>query len=109
MGIAQTALDPPLSNGQMWKKVPQTILASLYTHLPLTDNTHMETTHFKKGLPILTEVLHIEEYNEKQQCPTGPRFWGTANAPAPAPTPSLGNAYICYYGYELRNQGQVSD
>ena len=39
MGIAQIALDPPsprpplplpLSNRQTWKKVPQTILASLY-------------------------------------------------------------------------------
>ena len=33
-GIAQIALDPPLpplSKGQMWKKGPQTILASPYT------------------------------------------------------------------------------
>ena len=75
MGIAQIALDltttPPLSNGQTWKKMPQTILASspdipgqtwgkkcpkhilasLYTPSPLTGNAHMETTHFKKGLP----------------------------------------------------------
>ena len=29
----------------------QTILASLYTHTPLTGNAHMEATHFKKGLP----------------------------------------------------------
>ena len=36
MGIAQIALDtpPPLSNGQSGKKVPQTILASLYTPSP---------------------------------------------------------------------------
>ena len=37
MGIAQIALDQPptpLSNGQNGKKVPQTILASLYTPSP---------------------------------------------------------------------------
>ena len=35
MGIAQIALDtPPLSNGQTWKKAPQTILASLYPPPP---------------------------------------------------------------------------
>ena len=51
MGIAQIALDPipPLSNGQTWKKVPQTILANLYSYtLPYTGNAHIETTHFKK-------------------------------------------------------------
>ena len=31
MAIAQIAQDPPLSNGQTWKKVFQTILASPYT------------------------------------------------------------------------------
>ena len=42
MGIAKIALDasPPLSNGQTWKKVPQTILGSLYT-TPLTGNAHI--------------------------------------------------------------------
>ena len=48
MGIAQIALDPPsLKRANVEKKVSQTILASLYT--PLT--VHMETRHFKKGLP----------------------------------------------------------
>ena len=42
------ALTPP---GNVAKKGPQTILASLYTLPPLTGNAHMETTHFKKGLP----------------------------------------------------------
>ena len=34
------------------KKVPQTILAGLYTPLPLTGNAHVEKTHFKRGFPI---------------------------------------------------------
>ena len=59
MGIAQIALAPrpqtilasPDTPEQMWEKVPQTILASLYTPPPLTGNAHMETIHFKKGLP----------------------------------------------------------
>ena len=44
----------PLSVKQanVGKKVPQTILASLYTPR-LMGNAHMETTHFEKGLPIL--------------------------------------------------------
>ena len=33
--VLSAAPSPPLSNGQMWKKVLQTILASLYTHTPL--------------------------------------------------------------------------
>ena len=72
MGIAQIALDqPPLPNGQMWKKsppnhpgkplhsranvrkkVPQAILARLYTPPPLRAMP-METTHLKKGLPLV--------------------------------------------------------
>ena len=74
MGIAQIALDPlppPLSNRQTWEKVLQTIPASPYTlgqtweksdpnhpgkpfHPPplLSGNAHMETAHFKKGLPF---------------------------------------------------------
>ena len=55
MGIAQIGLEPPpllcqtVKRGQ---KVPQTILASLYTiPPPLTGNAHMETTYLKKGLP----------------------------------------------------------
>ena len=48
--IAQIALDPLLrKQANVEKKVPQTILASLYTP-PLAENAHMETTHFKKGL-----------------------------------------------------------
>ena len=42
----------PLHPLATWEKVPQTILASLYT-LPLqgnTGNAHVETTHFNKGL-----------------------------------------------------------
>ena len=42
--------------------MPQTILASLYTPPPpLTGNVHMETTHFKKGLPVGKE--QIEYFN----------------------------------------------
>ena len=59
MGIFQIAIDPPphlLLNGQTWKKVLQTILASPYTHgqrgkkcpPPPTGHAHMEATHFKK-------------------------------------------------------------
>ena len=65
MGIAQIALDPPTlcQTCKRGKKVPQTILASPYTpgqrgkKVPqtilasLTGNAHMETTHFKEGLP----------------------------------------------------------
>ena len=55
MGIAQIALDPrPLHSVNRAnvdkKKVPETILTSLYTPPPLTGNAHLETTHFKKGL-----------------------------------------------------------
>ena len=73
MGIAQIALDPhPLCQtgkrgkkcskpswkaltplGKCGKKGLQTILVSLYTPPPpITGNTHMETTHCKKGLPL---------------------------------------------------------
>ena len=52
MGIAQIALDrprlPSFKRANVEEKVPQTILASP----PLTGNAHMETTHFKKGLPF---------------------------------------------------------
>ena len=68
MGIAQIALDPPplsvkqanvekkcpkpswqalTPSGKRGEKVPYTIMASL----SLSGNAHMETTHFKKGLP----------------------------------------------------------
>ena len=49
--MVSLALEPPPSVKQanVEKKVPQTILASLYTP-PLAENAHMETTHLKKGL-----------------------------------------------------------
>ena len=71
MGIAQIALEPPPSvkRASVEKKVPQTILTSpdipgqtweigapyhsgkpLHPP-PLMGNAHMETTHFKKGVP----------------------------------------------------------
>ena len=51
MAMAQIALHPTLAvkRANVEKKVPQTILASLYTP-PLAENAHMETTHLKKGL-----------------------------------------------------------
>ena len=53
VGISQIALEsPPLCQmGERGKKVPQTILASLYTPSALTGNAHIKPTHFKKGLP----------------------------------------------------------
>ena len=47
MGIAQTP--SPLSNGQTWKKVLQTILTSLYT--PPFSNAHGINT-FQKGASL---------------------------------------------------------
>ena len=41
----------PIHPRATWEKVPQTILASLCTPSPSTGNAHMETTHFKEGLP----------------------------------------------------------
>ena len=51
----------PLSNGQTWKKVPQTILASLYS-LPLTGNTHGNNT-FQKGafLSISNKIKYTSD------------------------------------------------
>ena len=49
MGIAQ-----PSVNRANVEKVVQTILACLYSP-PLPGNAHMETTHFKKGLPLAIE------------------------------------------------------
>ena len=43
---------PLHSQANVGNKSAQTILASLYTSLPLTGNAHKETTHFKKGLPL---------------------------------------------------------
>ena len=50
----------PLSVKQanVGKKVPQTILASLYTPR-LMGNAHMETTHFKKRLPLSLKICQI--------------------------------------------------
>ena len=53
MSITQIALDPPsVKWANVEKKVPQTILASLYTpSAPLRAMPiRMETTHLKKGL-----------------------------------------------------------
>ena len=41
---------PTLSNGQTWKKCPKPSWQA-FTPTPLQGNAHMETTHFKKGLP----------------------------------------------------------
>ena len=72
MGIAQIAIDPPppLTNGQIWEKksapnhpdkplnpranmgVPNYPSKPLHPP-PLRGNAHLETTHFKKGLPLV--------------------------------------------------------
>ena len=59
MGIAQIALDPCVKGANVEKKVPQTILASLYTHpSPLTGNAHMYGNNtFQKGADTLTYIL----------------------------------------------------
>ena len=55
--------------GKRGKKVPQTILASLYTP-PLSYNAYMETTHFKKGLPLCTHYFAIKNYQQvSTTCP----------------------------------------
>ena len=54
MGIAQIALDPPPSvkRANVEKKCPKPSWQAFLTlTLPLTGNAHVETTHFKKGLP----------------------------------------------------------
>ena len=70
MGIAQLALDPPPSVKQAnveksasnhpgkplhpratWEKSAQNHPGRPLTPPPLTGNAHIETTHFKKGLP----------------------------------------------------------
>ena len=87
MGIAQIALDPPSVKRANVEKSAPNHPSKPYTHPPLTDNTHMETTHFKKELPILTEVLHIckiEEYNEKRHVRLDPDFEAL---PPPLPLP----------------------
>ena len=54
--VVSIALDPPPSlrqTSKCGKKVIQTILTSHYIPPPLlSGNAHMETTHFKKGLPL---------------------------------------------------------
>ena len=53
MGIAQIALDPPfVKRANMEKKVPQTILASLYTPPPLYGQCPYRTNTFKKGASL---------------------------------------------------------
>ena len=84
MGIAQISLDPPpppLSNGQTWIKSapnhpgktlhPQTNMGkkcskpSGQAFTPLLGNAHMETTHFKKGLPTIMKMqaMKLEKDN----------------------------------------------
>ena len=68
VGIAQIALDPPpLSNGQMWKKVPQTILASLYIHPLLMGNAHMASL----TTDINTKVKNVNTVFGDRNCHPG--------------------------------------
>ena len=69
MGIAQIDLDPPLTNRQTWKKMLQSILASLYTPRQTWEKSvpkhpgkplhptfwamPMATTHFKEGASLM--------------------------------------------------------
>ena len=52
MGIAQIALDPCVKGANVEKKCPKPSWQALTPPLPLTGSAHMETTHFKKGLPL---------------------------------------------------------
>ena len=69
------ALTPP---GQRGKKVPKTILASLYIPCSpplLTGNAHMETTHFKKGLPLPNQELHNLTFSCQAALHLSQGFW----------------------------------
>ena len=58
MGIAQIALDPSLSNRQMWgKSAPNYPGKPLHPPPLLMGNALMETTHFKKSSLFLAGLL----------------------------------------------------
>ena len=65
--------------GKRGKKVPQNILASLYT--PFT--VHMETRHFKKGLPLFADhIFYLLAFSQKVKdgiCEQAPKFWFCSN------------------------------
>ena len=64
---SQTILASPYTRRQRGKKVPQTILASLPPPPPLTGNAQdMETTHFKKGLPLGLLQRRVQWYFDVQ-------------------------------------------
>ena len=60
---AESGLPPPLvKRANVEKNVLQTILASLYIP-PLSGNAQMETTHFKKKLPLVNKQTNKSLFN----------------------------------------------